>query len=158
MTATDQTTIELDAAVPLVRIVRTFDAPPALVFAAHVEPDLIVRWLGPSRHEMVLDHWDCRDGGSYRYLHRSDGNEYAFRGCFHTVRPHELIVQTFQFEGMPDHIALERATFEAIDGDRTRLVATSLVDSFADRDAFVASGMEEGVREGYQRLDALLDG
>ena len=41
---------------------------------------------------------------------------------------------------------------------RTRLTATSLVDSFEDRDAFVASGMEEGVREGYERLDELLAG
>lgn len=158
MTVTDQTTIELDTTVPLVRIGRAFDAPPDLVFAAHTDPDLIVRWLGPSRHEMVLDHWDCRDGGSYRYVHRSDGNDYRFRGCFHTVRPAELIVQTFEFEGMPGHIALERAAFEAIDDGRTRLVVTSLVDSFAERDAFVASGMEEGVREGYQRLDALLAG
>ena len=38
----------------------------------------------------------------------------------------------------------------------TRLTGTSLVDSFADRDAFVASGMEHGVREGYERLDELL--
>ncbi|MES1169674.1 MAG: hypothetical protein ABUL47_03185 [Leifsonia sp.] len=38
------------------------------------------------------------------------------------------------------------------------LTATSLVDSFADRDAFVASGMETGVVEGYRKLDALLAG
>jgi len=36
------------------------------------------------------------------------------------------------------------------------LTATSLVDSFEARDAFVASGMEAGVREGYERLDELL--
>jgi hypothetical protein len=38
---------------------------------------------------------------------------------------------------------------------RTRLTATSLVDPFAARDAFVASGMESGVREGYERLGEL---
>ena len=41
---------------------------------------------------------------------------------------------------------------------RTRLVATSLVDSFAARDAVLASGMETGLREAYQRLDELLAG
>jgi hypothetical protein len=46
--------------------------------------------------------------------------------------------------------------FTDLGGGRTRLSATSLVDSFEGRDAFVASGMEVGVREGYQRLDELL--
>ena len=45
---------------------------------------------------------------------------------------------------------------EDLGDGRTRLVATSLVDSFEGRDAFVASGMETGVREGYERLDELL--
>jgi len=72
------------------------------------------------------------------------------------VRPSELIVQTFTFEGMPDGVALERMTFEDLGDGRTRIVATSLVDSFADRDAFLASGMETGVNEGYERLDELL--
>jgi uncharacterized protein YndB with AHSA1/START domain len=107
---------------------------------------------------MQVDHFDCRTGGSYRYLLTSDGNEYAFRGCFHEVRPSELIVQTFTFEGIPDGVALERLMFEDIGNGRTRLTATSLVDSFEDRDAFVASGMEQGVREGYERLDEVLAG
>jgi uncharacterized protein YndB with AHSA1/START domain len=103
------------------------------------------QWLGPRRPEMVIDHWDCRTGGSYRYLHVSDGNEYGFHGCFHEVRPNEVIVQTFMFEGVPDHVALERLTLHDLPGGRCRLVATSLVDSFEARDAFVSSGMEEGV-------------
>jgi hypothetical protein len=37
-----------------------------------------------------------------------------------------------------------------------RLTSTSLVDSFEGRDAFLASGMEDGVREMYERLDELL--
>jgi len=46
--------------------------------------------------------------------------------------------------------------FEGKNGGHARLTATSLVDSFEGRDAFVASGMEVGVREGYERLDQLL--
>jgi uncharacterized protein YndB with AHSA1/START domain len=157
-TRTSQTDISLDADVPLVRIVRDFAAPPAKVFRAHTDPELVVRWLGPRGVQMRIDHFDCRTGGSYRYLHVSDGEEYGFRGCFHEVRPAELIVQTFAFEGMPDGVALEKLTFTDLGGGRTRLTATSLVDSFEDRDAFVASGMEDGVREGYERLDELLAG
>jgi uncharacterized protein YndB with AHSA1/START domain len=155
---THETEIVADPDVPLVRITREFDAPPAKVFRAHTDPDLVVQWLGPRGHEMRIDHYDCRSGGSYRYLHTSDGNEFGFHGSFHEVRPAELIVQTFTFEGAPDGVALERIVFEDLGDGRTRLVSTSLVDSFEDRDAFVASGMEHGVREGYERLDELLAG
>lgn len=82
----------------------------------------------------------------------------AFNGVFHELRDNEIIVQTFSWEGMPDGVALEKLRFEALPGGRTRLTATSLVDSFADRDAFVASGMEAGVVEGYNKLDDLLAG
>ena len=65
-------------------------------------------------------------------------------------------MQTVAFEGVPDGVALEKLTFEALPDGRTRLVSTSLVDSFEDRDAFVAAGMEVGVVEGYEKLDELL--
>jgi uncharacterized protein YndB with AHSA1/START domain len=157
-TRAHETEITVDPKVPLVRITREFDASPEKVFRAHTDPNLVVQWLGPRRHEMRIDHYDCRTGGSYRYVHASDGNEYGFHGCFHEVRPSELLIQTFTFEGEPDGVALERMLFEDLGGGRTRLTSTSLVDSFEARDAFVASGMEGGVREGYERLDELLAG
>ena len=155
-TSKHETEIVLDDRVPQVRIIREFDAPPEKVFRAHTDPDLLVQWLGPRRHEMRIDYFDCRTGGSYRYIHSSDGNEFAFYGSFHELRPSEVIVQTFTYEGMPDGVSLERMELEDLGEGRTRLVATSLVDSFEARDAFVASGMEQGVREGYERLDELL--
>jgi uncharacterized protein YndB with AHSA1/START domain len=157
-TSTHETEIIADPDVPLVRISREFDAPVAMVFRAHTDPELVAQWLAPRRHEMRIDHYDCRTGGSYRYLHVSNGNEFGFYGSFHEVRPSELIVQTFTFEGFPDGVALERLVFEDLGNGRTRLTATSLVDSFEGRDAFVASGMADGVREIYERLDELLAG
>ena len=155
-TVTRETQITADPTVPLVRIVREFDAPREKVFRAHTDPDLVVRWLGPRDLEMRIDHYDCRTGGSYRYLHLRGDEEYAFRGSFHVVRPAELIVQTFEFEGMPDGIALERLVLEDLGGGRTRIVGTSLMESFEARDAFLASGMEHGVRESFERLDEVL--
>jgi uncharacterized protein YndB with AHSA1/START domain len=155
-TGTHETEITADPEVPLVRIVREFDAPREKVFRAHTDPELLVQWYGPRRHEMRIVHHDCRTGGSYRFLHVSDGVEHGFHGCFHEVRPSELIVQTFTYEGFPDGVALEKLVLEDLGDGRTRLTATSLVDSFEGRDAFIASGMEEGVHEMYQRLDELL--
>ena len=157
MTTTPEAEITADPNVPLVRIVREFDATPDKVFRAHTDPELVIQWNGPNGTEMRIDHYDCRTGGSYRYVHIADGEEYGFHGCFHEVRPNEVIVQTFTFEGFPDGVALERLVLEDLGNGRTRLVATSLVDSFEDRDAFVASGMESGVKEGYEQLDELLD-
>ena len=157
-TTTRETQIESDPNVPLVRITREFDAPVEKVFRAHTDPDLLVQWLGPRDLTMTVDHFDCRTGGSYRYLHTRGDEEYGFHGSFHEVRPNELIVQTFTFEGWPDGVALERLVLEDLGDGRTRLTATSLVDSFEDRDAFVASGMETGVVEGYEKLDELLAG
>jgi uncharacterized protein YndB with AHSA1/START domain len=154
----NETQIVADPDVPLVRITREFDAAREKVFRAHTDPALVARWLGPRRHEMRIDHYDCRTGGAYRYVHTSDGAEYGFYGSFHEVRPAELIVQTFTFEDVPDGVALERLVFDDLGDGRTRLSSTSLVDSFEGRDAFVASGMEEGVRESYERLDDLLAG
>ena len=156
MTVTEAEII-VDEKVPTVQIIREFDAPPDKVFRAHADPDLVARWLGPRNRTMTVDHYDCRTGGSYRYL--IDGDEgfvAGFFGSFHEVRPSELIVQTFTFEGMPDGVALEKLRFEDLGEGRSRLTSTSLVDSFADRDAFVASGMESGVVQGYLALDALL--
>jgi uncharacterized protein YndB with AHSA1/START domain len=157
-TGTHETEIVVDQEVPLVRITREFDAPSEKVFRAHAEPELVAQWLGPRGFEMRIDHFDCRTGGAYRYTHLHEDNEYGFRGSFHEVRPGSLIVQTFTFELEPDGVALERLIFEDLGDGRTRLVSTSLVDSFQARDAFVASGMEDGVRQSYERLDELLAG
>lgn len=152
-----ETEIIVDPDVPLVRIIREFDAPPEKVFRAHTDPELFKQWIGPNGYETVIETFDCRTGGEYRWS-QSDGKDFEgwFRGSFHEIRPNEVIIQTFNYEDMPDGVALERLEFEDLGNGRTRLSATSLVDSFEGRDAFVASGMEVGVIEGYQRLDEIL--
>ena len=85
-THTHETEIVSDPSVPLVRITREFDAPIDKVFRAHTDPELVAQWLGPRRHEMRIDHYDCRTGGSYRYVMTSNGNEFGFHGSFHEVR------------------------------------------------------------------------
>ena len=158
MTTHPEAEIIIDKEVPLVRIIREFDAPVAKVYRAHVDPKLFVQWNGPDYLTTTPVVWDARTGGSYRYTMVDGDRTEGFNGVFHELRENELIVQTFSWEGMPDGVALEKLRFEALPDGRTRLTATSLVDSFADRDAFVASGMETGIVEGYNKLDELLAG
>ena len=154
---THETTIEADPNLPTIRIIRDFDAPPDKVFRAWVEPELVVQWLGPKSTEMRIDQWDARTGGNYRYAALQDGKEVAaFYGSFHEVRPSERLVQTFTWEGMPDGVSLDTMTFEDLGDGRTRPIGLSVVENFEGRDAIMASGMEVGVYEGYEKLDALL--
>ena len=155
--ATHETTIDAPADLPTITIVREFDAPVEKLYRAWTDPDLVVRWIGPRNNETRIDHWDMRTGGSWRYVALRDGKEVAgFYGSFHEVRPNERIVQTFTFEGFPDGVSLETLTFDTLPGGRSRATIISVVDSLASRDAILSSGMDVGVREGYDRLDSLL--
>ena len=141
---------------PFIDTEREFDAPRELVFRAFSEPDLLVQWLGPERYEMVIDRYDLRDGGSWRYVHRdADGNEYGFHGVFHGPQTIDGMLQTFEFEGYPGHVALDKLTLEERDG-RTIVRTHSVHQSVEARDGMVGSGMAAGMAEGYRRLDALL--
>lgn len=154
---TRQTRIEADPDLPTIRIVRDFEAPPDRVYRAWTDPELVSRWLGPRNLTMQIDTWDARTGGSYRYSAWREGEQIAsFYGSFHEARPDERLVQTFTYEGVPDGVSLETTTFEDLGDGRTRVTGLSVVDSMAARDAMIASGMQEGVVEGYEKLDALL--
>jgi uncharacterized protein YndB with AHSA1/START domain len=155
--ATRETTIEADPNLPTIRIVRDFDAPRDKVFRAWTDPELVVQWLGPKSTEMRIDQWNARTGGNYRYAALREGVEVAaFYGSFHEVRPSERMVQTFTWEGMPDGVSLETMTFEDLGDGRTRTIGLSVVENLEARDGIMASGMEVGVYEGYEKLDALL--
>ncbi|MFJ8471170.1 SRPBCC family protein [Kitasatospora sp. NPDC094011] len=152
-----ETRIEADPTLPTIRIVREFDAPQQRVFRAWTEPELVARWLGPEDLDMKIEDWEARTGGHYRYTMHRDGLQVAaFYGSFHEVRPATRLVQTFTFEGVPDGVSLDTASFEPVGEGRTRVTVLSVVDGLAARDAILASGMERGVVEGYRKLDALL--
>ena len=154
---TPETRIEADPAVPVIRIVREFDAPPERVFRAFTDPEVFVRWLGPDTASVRLDRWDAVSGGSYRYtLLRGAEELVTFWGSFHELRSPDRLVQTQSMEGMGDGAVLNTLTFEALPDGRTRLTDATLVDSFEVRDMILVSGMDEGVIAGYVKLDELL--
>lgn len=140
-------------------ITREFDAPRELVFKAHTDPELFAQWIGPHGMTTNLEAFDPISGGNYRFVQTApDGNEYAFRGVFHEVTAPERVIQTFEYEGMPEsgHVSLETMSLEELPGNRTRMTAQSLFQTAADRDGMIESGMEQGVNEGYERLDVIL--
>src|SRR5580765_6373234 len=133
------------------------DAPRELVFRAYTEPDLFAQWWGPRQYEVKIDKFDSRPGGSWRVIHvAADGGQHAFRGVNHDVVQPERICGTFEYEGVPGHVALQTATFEPL-GNKTRLVTHQVFQSVMDRDGMVASGMREGADESIERLSELLE-
>ena len=137
---------------------REFDAPMDVVFRALTDPTLIPTWWGPRKYETIVDEMEARAGGRWRYINRNaeTGEEFGFHGVYHEVTP-ARIVQTTEFEAFPGSVGLETATLEERDG-RTLMTAVSLAPSVEARDGIVASGMESGARETYDRLDEVVQG
>jgi uncharacterized protein YndB with AHSA1/START domain len=153
---THPTTMTAEPGLPFIDIVREFDAPPAAVFRAHTDPALFAQWTGPRDMSMDSVELDATTGGRWKYAFRGPGDAtYSFFGVFHTVESNTLIVQTFEFNLAPGHVGVSSTRFEAVD-HRTRLSLREVYPSVEARDAAVASGMEYGVKEGYERLDEML--
>lgn len=150
------TEIIAPAGVPFIDMSREFVAPVELLYRAYSEPELMKQWLGPRRYEMIVDEYDLRDGGRWRYIHRAeDGGEHAFHGVFHGPQTVDGMLQTFEYEGAPGHVSLDRLKFEQV-GGRTVVRTHSTFESVEARDAMIDAGMAGGVNEGFDRLDELL--
>ena len=153
---THPTTITAEPGLPFVDITREFDAPAEAVFRAHTDPELFARWMGPREIAIDIVEFDATPGGRWKYEFRGTGGEaYDFHGVFHTVEPNARIIQTFEFSGAPGAAGIGATTFEEVEG-RTRLSVHEVYPSVESRDAAMASGMEDGIIEGYERLDELL--
>jgi uncharacterized protein YndB with AHSA1/START domain len=138
-------------------MVREFEASKEKVWKAWTDPELMKQWLGPRKYEMVIDKWDFKPGGSYRYVHKGEDGEFAFHGVFHGIYPNKKAIQTFEFEGLPEpgHVSLDTLLLEDLSGGRTKATTISVFQTVEDRDGMIKSGMEKGVNEGYERLDEL---
>lgn len=132
---------------------RTFDAPRALVFAAHTEAEHLRHWWGRGNPLDVTI--DFRVGGSWRFIETADGQQHAFRGEFREIDAPETYTWTFEYEPMAGHIAVEKYVFTEQDG-RTTVTSTTRFASQEDRDGMIQSGMEQGANQSYAALDAYL--
>jgi uncharacterized protein YndB with AHSA1/START domain len=156
-TTGNPTTITAQPGTPFLEVIRDFDASPEQLFRAATDPELVVQWLGPRNRTMRIESWDARTGGGYRYFHYGDVDfEAGFRGVFHTVAPNERVIQTFEFDGAPNQVCLESATYEDLGHGRTRLTTRSVFPSVEARDLAIGMGMNRGITDSMDRLAELL--
>jgi len=155
----NKTKIIAEAGKQEVFIIREFDAPRELVFKAFTDKDLLVRWVGPKEMTMRYEKFEPRAGGSYRYISTLPGGmEFGFHGVCHDITAPERIIQTFEFEGLPEkgHVVLETTRFETLENNCTKVIIQNVFQSVADRDGMIAAGMERGVMDSHQKLDQLI--
>lgn len=137
-------------------ITYIFEGPRDLVFKIYTDPNLISQWWGPRRLTTTVEKMEVEPGGEWRYIQRDEeGNEYIFSGVYREIVPTERLVYTFNFEAMPNHESVQTEIFEEYNGG-TKLISNVLFQSVEDRDGMLKSGMEEGIMEINDRLNALL--
>jgi uncharacterized protein YndB with AHSA1/START domain len=141
-----------------VMVVRSFDAPRRLVWAAHTQAHLVRRWIaGPSGWSMAVCEIDLRVDGRYRYeLHGANGEVLAWGGIFLQVVPPERLVSVEQYD--QDWTGGETVNTLVLEdrGERTLLNLTVRYSSEATRDAALKTGMTTGMDAGYRLLDEML--
>ena len=137
---------------------RVFDAPRQMVFDAFSKPELLKRWFGPRGWTLSTCEVDLRVGGGFRFVLRGpDGREMGMRGLYKELAPPERSVHMETFDDFPGSESQVTAVFTERDG-KTTFTATVLYPSQQVRDAVIASGMEHGAAESYDRLAELLAG
>jgi uncharacterized protein YndB with AHSA1/START domain len=137
-----------------IRVTRTFDAPPGLVFEYHTKPELVKKWLlGPPGWSMPVCEIDLRAGGRYRYVWRNDdnGTEFGVQGEFREVHPPTRIVNVEKMDGVPGEVTCT-ASFSPV-REGTLYTLTMQFESQELRDGALESGMTDGMSMSYDRLD-----
>jgi uncharacterized protein YndB with AHSA1/START domain len=138
---------------------RVFRTSPMTLFDAMTKPELLRRWWAP--RSLGVELFECesdpRVGGAYRYVFGTPGEPpAAFSGVYQEVVRGARVVYTQIFEPMREAgIGIITTTYEATEGG-TLLTQRELFPSKEVLDGVIASGMERGMRETLEQLEALL--
>jgi uncharacterized protein YndB with AHSA1/START domain len=142
-------------------ITREFDAPPALVWRAVTEPDLVRQWWGAGMGEMTVCEIDLRVGGRWRYAQTaaSSGDTVEFYGEYLELEEPSKVVNTEIFAPFPDSPTTCTMTLTpSADGTRTTLQTHVQHTTQEARDMHVGSGMEGGLQKSFDALERVAVG
>jgi uncharacterized protein YndB with AHSA1/START domain len=138
-----------------IRVERVFDAPRSRVWRAMTDPELVKQWWGRG-HELDVEALELEPGGRWRFVEHAPDGTQGFEGHFREVVPEERLTFTLRWDGMPAYPFVEHLTLEDLEEGRTKLVSEILFFTSEERDAVLASGMEQGMNQSYGELDRLL--
>jgi uncharacterized protein YndB with AHSA1/START domain len=142
----------------IIVVTRRFAAAPEDVYRAHMEPDIIQKWmLGPDGWTMPVCVNEARPGGKIRY-EWADGKGAGFylTGEFVAVEPPHRIVHIERMH-LPDPTPDNRIeTTFAKDGGGTLMTMRMTLPDEATREMILKSGMETGMEASFARLETML--
>jgi uncharacterized protein YndB with AHSA1/START domain len=140
-----------------IEITRLVDAPPALVFEAFTNPAHVPNWmLGPQGWSMPVCEIDLRPGGAWRFIwRRSDGSRLEMGGVYREVKPPERLVSTESWgDGWPETL---NTLLLSEQSGKTLITQHVRYPSKEARDAALNTGMQDGMSESFDRLEAYLE-
>lgn len=140
-------------------LTRTFRAPRRLVWEAMTDPAKMRRWLlGPPGWSMTHCELEPRVGGALNLGWKQDDEQatITIRGEFTEFAPYDRMAhtETMEMNGATIGSLLETHEFTE-QGGVTSMRITQKYESREARDGALASGMDQGMEAGYQRLDAI---
>ncbi|MDQ3557871.1 MAG: SRPBCC domain-containing protein [Pseudomonadota bacterium] len=133
---------------PSLTLVRRIKAPPAKVFAAWTEPEMMAGWFGPSHTEVASAEADPRAGGRFRVvMQATDGEVHDVSGVYREVVPDRKLVFTWAWISTPERESLVTVSLRPVE-DGTELTLT--------HERFFDEAAREGHRGGWtEALDKL---
>ena len=139
-------------------ITRRFAAPPEAVYRAHIEPELVQKWmLGPEGWTMPVCISEPWPGGRIRCEWKNGkGDGFHLTGEILELEPFSRIVHVermFLPDPTPDNHVETR--FDK-DGDGTLMTVRMTLPDAQTRAAMLATGMEHGMEASYVRLEGMI--
>ncbi len=138
-----------------IHVVRIVNAPRERVWRAYADPALIAQWWGRG-NRLDIERMEFTRGGRWRYVEHAAHGVFGFEGRYREVTPHERFIRSFEWDGMPGHVAIEIVSFLDLGDGRTQIEITMQMHTPEERDGFLQSGMQQGMDASFAALDATL--
>lgn len=154
------TVVRLEGDLDIV-VERTVAAPRDLVYRAYTDPEWMAQWWAPDGFTMDIKQMDVRPGGVWHYCMRSKewGDAWG-KGTYTEVIPTERVAWINAFSDEAGTSIPPESTMTATltaDGARTTVVMRASYAKPEDRTLVLKMGMEEGIKEGTEKLVRLLE-
>ncbi|WP_423914964.1 SRPBCC domain-containing protein [Flavobacterium sp.] len=134
-------------------ITREFAAPRELVYKAHIEPEIVAKWMGTKVLQL-----EAKKHGNFQ-LETTDpqGNVHRFNGTIHNLVPNEKITRTFEMENTSFPTQLEFFEFEKLTDKTSKLTMHIIYKSVEVRDAILKLPFEFGLNKAHDKLQETIN-
>ena len=146
-----------------IKIVRTFNAPRQRVWDAYTKAEHLVKWWGPTGWTLPVCELEFKVGGEWFYC--MENADLDMRSCaratFITIDAPDSFSYQDAFadnDGVIDEtmpVATSHYTFVEDDG-KTTVTNVSTYSTKAERDTVIEMGVEAGISQTLDRLEAFL--